>query len=368
MVLNSLLLHGIRNFSLIETGIKAMQHSFFDMPEVEVARTVESYTFPIRKRGRKPKNLASLNSLMPEFATQQTLVDVPEEKEENKEETNASVNQPKQLLKWIGNKHRFASEIISYFPVDYHTYFEPFIGSGAVWGTLAPERAFISDVFTPLVEIWQKLQSDPEELKQWYLDRYKIMTQDEKVVGYEKIKASYNAKPNGADLLFLCRSCYGGVVRFRQRDGYMSTPCGAHKPMPPENFASRVDQWKVLTVGTTITRMDYSLAMGMAKEGDLAYCDPPYSFSQNILYGAQSFNLKHLFDTMQSCKARGVRLALSIDGTKKSGNTLCNISIPDGLFEREVLVNCGRSMLKRFQMNGQTLEKEIVADRLLLTY
>jgi DNA adenine methylase len=138
--------------------------------------------------------------------------------------------------------------------------------------------------------------------------------------------------------------------------------------MPPENFALRVDQWKPLTVDTTITHVDYSLAMETAKKGDLIYCDPPYSFSQNILYGAQTFNLGHLFEVMQACKARGVKLALSIDGTKKSGNTLCNIPIPDGLFEREVLVNCGRSMLKRFQMNGLTLETEVVADRLLLTY
>ena len=42
--------------------------------------------------------------------------------------------------------------------------------------------------------------------------------------------------------------------------------------------------------------------------------------------------------------------------------------ISDGLFEREVFVNCGPSMLRRFQMNGQTLEGEMVADRLLLTY
>ena len=39
-----------------------------------------------------------------------------------------------------------------------------------------------------------------------------------------------------------------------------------------------------------------------------------------------------------------------------------------GLFEAEATVNCGRSMLRRFQMAGQTLENEVVADRLLLTY
>jgi len=47
---------------------------------------------------------------------------------------------------------------------------------------------------------------------------------------------------------------------------------------------------------------------------------------------------------------------------------ICDVQIPSDLFEREVMIHCGRSMLKRFQMNGKTLEKEIVHDRLLLTY
>lgn len=194
------------------------------------------------------------------------------------------------------------------------------------------------------------------------------MMSGDKVEAYEKMKASYNTQPNGADLLFLCRSCYGGVVRFRQSDGYMSTPCGVHKPMPPEAFSSRVDEWKQSTAGTSFMLLDYKAAMSMAQPGDLIYCDPPYSYSQTILYGAQSFNLRDLFEVIKSCKSRRVYVALSIDGTKRSGNMLCNIPMPTGLFEREILVNCGRSMLKRFQMDGKTLEKEVVADRLLLTY
>jgi DNA adenine methylase len=273
-----------------------------------------------------------------------------------------------QLLKWVGNKQRFAAEIISFFPSSYGTYFEPFLGSGAVWGTLAPARAVLSDTSGPLVEIWQTLQSDPELLKRWYAERYERMAQGEKIAGYELIKASYNAQPNGADLLFLCRACYGGIVRFRQSDGYMSTPCGIHQPISPARFAARVDEWNKLTPSARIVRIDYAEAMGMAQEGDLIYCDPPYSFSQSILYGAQSFSLGELFETIKACKERGVRIALSIDGTKKSGNTVCHIPIPAGLFAREVLVNCGRSMLKRFQMSGQSLEREQVFDRLLLTY
>lgn len=273
-----------------------------------------------------------------------------------------------QLLKWIGNKQRFAHEIVSYFPAEFGTYFEPFLGSGAVLATLAPERGVGSDVFGPLIEIWRTLKDDPETLKRWYAKRWYAMMDGDKVAEYERVKASYNADPNGADLLFLCRSCYGGVVRFRQADGCMSTPCGAHKPISPEAFSCRVEEWHRRTATTQFFHQSYEIVMDMAEPGDLIYCDPPYSGSQTILYGAQSFNLEHLFEVINRCKARGVRVALSIDGTKRSGSTKHELSAPHGLFEREVFVNCGRSMLKRFQMNGRTLEDEVVADRLLLTY
>ena len=106
----------------------------------------------------------------------------------------------------------------------------------------------------------------------------------------------------------------------------------------------------------------------MAKSGDMIYCDPPYSHSQSILYGAQSFNLGELLEQIRDCKSRGVFVALSIDGAKRSGNLVCDLPIPSGLFEREIFVHVGRSMLKRFQMGGQSLEGEVVTDRLLLTY
>lgn len=272
------------------------------------------------------------------------------------------------LLKWVGNKQRMAHQIVSYFPSDFRTYFEPFLGSAAVLGTLQPKQAIGSDTFAPLVEIWQTLHADPSKLKRWYAERFDRMMSGQKVKEYERVRSSYNKKPNAADLLFLCRSCYAGVVRFRQHDGYMSTPCGAHKPVPPDSFAKRVDEWRRRTRGAEFRRLDYREAFAMAKKGDLIYCDPPYTHSQAILYGAQRFRLYKLLRAIAECKARGVYVALSIDGTKRSGDHICDLPIPNGLFQREVFINCGRSMLRRLQMPGQTLEKEVVADRLLLTY
>lgn len=273
-----------------------------------------------------------------------------------------------QLLKWVGNKQRFAHEIVSYFPLEFGTYHEPFLGSGAVLATLAPKSAVGSDVFRPLAEIWQTLNASPDKLKNWYAEREQQIKAEAKEVVYERVKASFNASPNAADLLFLCRSCYGGVVRFRMKDGHMSTPCGVHKPIPSESFAKRTDEWRQRCRFTKFVHADYAEIMEMAKKGDLVYCDPPYVDSQAILYGAQKFSLAKLFESIERCKSRGVFVAMSIDGTKRSGDKICNIPIPDELFETEASVNCGRSMLRRFQMAGKTLENEVVSDKLLLTY
>lgn len=273
-----------------------------------------------------------------------------------------------QLLKWVGNKQKQAGAIIAYFPKQYNTYYEPFLGSGGVLGVLAPKKAVASDAFGSLIQIWQTLHNDIEELKRQYTDRYALIQRMGKKEAYLSVLANYNATPNGADLLFLCRACYGGVVRFRKIDGHMSTPVGVHDPISPESFSKRAETWHERTKGTTFVHSDFADVMAQAKAGDLVYCDPPYSDSQAILYGAQAFSLPRLFESIEKAKVRGVYVALSIDGTKFSGRKLCDLPIPQGLFEREEFVQVGRSMLKRFQMDGQTLEDHEVSDRLLLTY
>ena len=69
----------------------------------------------------------------------------------------------KQLLKWIGNKQRYASQIANLMP-DYNSYIEPFLGSGAMLGTMSPRAGLAGDALEPLVRIWQLLQTDPEAL------------------------------------------------------------------------------------------------------------------------------------------------------------------------------------------------------------
>ncbi len=273
-----------------------------------------------------------------------------------------------QLLKWIGNKQKFAGEITKCFPEKFNVFYEPFLGSGAISATLEPEKGIGSDIFKPLMEIWQTLKEKPDELIQWYAIRRNRLEKEDKIFVYEEVKKSFNQKNNGADFLFLTRTCYGGIVRFRKTDGYMSTPCGVHEPIKVDNFILRVGEWKKRMRNMTFLNADYREIFEMAKSGDLIYCDPPYSHSQSILYGSQAFQLSELFQQIDKAKSKGVKVALSIDGKKKSGEYFCELPIPNGLFEQERFITLGRSMLRRFQMEGQNLESEIVADRLLLTY
>lgn len=56
-----------------------------------------------------------------------------------------------QLLKWVGNKQKFAVEIVKHFPHSYNFFYEPFLGSGAILATVAPSNGMGSDIFTPLM-------------------------------------------------------------------------------------------------------------------------------------------------------------------------------------------------------------------------
>lgn len=273
-----------------------------------------------------------------------------------------------QLLKWIGNKQRFAHVIADAFPSSFNRYFEPFLGSGAVMGTVRPSSGLGSDAYRPLVEIWQALKRNPERLTRWYTENYELYHAYPKPEGYEKIKASFNANPNPKDLLFISRSCYGGVIRFRKADGYLSTPCGAHAPISPHSFNARARIWQDRIKNCDFITSDFEIVMNEARSGDLIYCDPPYSCSQSILYGGQDFRLDRLLRCIARCRDRGVAVVLSIDGTKKSGDLLCDVPIPKGIFAREVLLDLGHSMLKRFQMKDLDMKNHKIKDRLLLTY
>lgn len=50
------------------------------------------------------------------------------------------------FLKWPGGKRWLAKKYKEYFPQEYNMYIEPFWGSGAVFFSLHPKEAILSDI------------------------------------------------------------------------------------------------------------------------------------------------------------------------------------------------------------------------------
>lgn len=274
---------------------------------------------------------------------------------------------PGQLLKWVGNKYRSAPTIIEYAPYRYGTYYEPFLGTGGVLGTLNPSNAVAGDTLQPLIGFWKLVKNEPKTVITHYKETVREMEERDKEKVYEEIKASYNEDPNPLDLLMISRTCYGGVIRFT-KTGEISTPVGPHDPMKASTFERRTNDWHKIIQGTDFYHQSFEETLASVEERDLVYFDPPYVLTQSILYGAQEFDLKKLWEEIERCKDKGAYVMLSIDGSKKSGDIQVNVGIPEGMFEREVLIEKGSSMLRRFQKEDQTMDGEDVTDRLLLTW
>lgn len=281
------------------------------------------------------------------------------------------------LLKWIGNKQRFAETIVSYMPDRFSNYYEPFLGSGAVMAELLNanstklfpkfEHAYGSDVLPFLIDIFNITKENPQAIVDYYQKEILEYYQDP-ANKYAEIKNRFNAAHNPYDFLVLSRTCYSGVIRFRKSDGFMSTPQGPHKPISPVEFGKRIALWHRLLQKASFACESYTEAMKKPAEGDVVYCDPPYTHSQSIIYGAQDFCIDTLWRMIAECKERGAKVILSINGMRDSKRINISVTPPDGLFERKTYINCGTSMIDRLQNNGKEMKDKQVDDQLLLTW
>ena len=281
------------------------------------------------------------------------------------------------LLKWVGNKRKVAQKIISYFPSQFNNYYEPFVGSGAVLAELQEKNvnslltnfnhAYASDNNSYLIDIFNYVKKDPDVIINYYRKNIEHFL-DNKKENYEIIRDRFNSQPNGLDFCLLSRTCYSGIIRFRKSDGYMSTPVGPHKPIKPESFKKRVMTWHNLISNTAFECLDFSDAMRRAGKDDIIYCDPPYTHSQGILYGAQEFKIEELWDAIYAAKQRGAKVLVSINGKRESNHKDISVMPPAGLFERIIDINVGKSMVDRLQKGGQKMVNSEVTDKLMLTY
>ena len=175
-------------------------------------------------------------------------------------------------LKWVGGKTRYAATLCSMFPDDFDRYFEPFVGSGAVYLTLRPELATLSDANQELVVCHQQVASSPESVMTLLDAMPKTKERFHEIRAQDP--ASLTETERAARVIYLNKQCFRGLWRVN-RKGQFNVPWGdvPERALYDRDTVLRCSQ---LLRQAEIRSMDFEEALAEAGDRDLVYLDPPY--------------------------------------------------------------------------------------------
>lgn len=199
------------------------------------------------------------------------------------------------MIKYRGGKSKEISHFVRNMPDEYNRYIEPFLGGGALYFFLEPQRAIINDVNTKLYafykemqedypkvriqldklqKIYEKNQKEYEELKKRYPEE-RVQNRNEEL--YYNIRDMFNKKiePEYLDSViyfFINKTSYSGMIRYNS-SGEFNVPFGRYKNL---NTQLITDGHYDLLKRTEIYNYDYSKIFNMAQVDDFIFLDPPY--------------------------------------------------------------------------------------------
>jgi DNA adenine methylase len=267
---------------------------------------------------------------------------------------------PKSLIKWTGSKRSQASEIASYFPSS-DRYFEPFLGSGAIlyFATKHFKKCFASDLYNPLISIWEFVKNNPTAFSENYKLNWNNLQSDFPDY-YYKVRDRFNNVKNPVDLNFLMRTCVNGIVRFNKKGDFNNSLHVSRRGMKPHLYEKIVDEWHLLLKTVEFKSCDYTAILDHVTKGDFVYLDPPYFNSSNRYI--EDLNYDKFLSFLEKLNSLGVMFALSFDGLR--GNDNFSVTLPEELYRTHKLICNGHSAVK----NVLSSEKTLVHESLYLNY
>lgn len=187
----------------------------------------------------------------------------------------ASVVAP--FLKWVGGKRWFAERCLHLIPRDYGRYIEPFLGSGAMFFSLGPDEALLSDLNPDLIDCYHAIRDTPESIAERLAEHHRL---HDKAHYYE----TRSAKPEdlverAAWFIYLNRTCWNGLYRVNRRNEF-NVPIGTKTSvvLPSDDFPAS----SRLLSGAEILHQDFEATLNSARAGDFVFVDPPYTVKHNL--------------------------------------------------------------------------------------
>lgn len=202
-------------------------------------------------------------------------------------------NKPFPLVKWVGGKRQLQTPILAkiaeVFDGRKGTYFEPFLGGGAILFALEPAKAEVSDINAGLINLYKQIKHDYQEVKEALVvleNEYNSLSPEAQLQYFLSQREEFNLRDGES---FVNRTEVAGAAKFifLNKTGfngmYRENAAGAFNiPFGKRNNVSLFDEANLEATSKLLQNVDlhnqpYKDTVRSAKPGDLVYFDPPYA-------------------------------------------------------------------------------------------
>ena len=189
----------------------------------------------------------------------------------------------KPFVKWAGGKRQIIDKLKQYAPDEYNTYYEPFVGGGALLFELSPKKAVINDYNEELMNVFKCIKDETKFSKMCTeLNRYEVAHSEEfyyEMRSKDKEKAKYLKMPDykkAARTIYLNKACFNGLYRVNKNNEF-NVPFGKKTKVNTYDGQNLGIIHSYLNFNDiTIQSIDFEESVKSAKKGDFIYFDPPY--------------------------------------------------------------------------------------------
>ncbi len=224
------------------------------------------------------------------------------------------------IIKWAGGKSQLLPAMSGLFPPreKIKRYFEPFLGGAAVFFYLQHPKSFLSDSNAALVELYQVVQRNVEEL----IQALKVHRNEREYFYEVRAQAPKDLSPiqRAARLIYLNKTCFNGLYRVNSK-GQFNVPFGRYKN-PTICDEDGLRSASLVLQPARITHQNFESILAQAQPADLVYFDPPYhplnKTSSFTSYTSDKFGepeQRRLAEVFAELAARGCYVMLSNSDT-----------------------------------------------------
>jgi len=185
------------------------------------------------------------------------------------------------FVKWAGGKGQLIKQFEPYFPKKINRYFEPFVGSGAVFFHIIqkynPNEIILSDINGELINTYKIIQNNHLKL----IQKLKVYKKEHEKQGkrfYLKIREknplTLDSIERATRFIYLNKTCFNGLYRVNSK-GKFNVPMGNYKN-PDIIQEERLKLVSNLLKNVKIKKMPFEKIKDLVKKGDFIYFDPPY--------------------------------------------------------------------------------------------